>query len=357
MTIVEDIVSDTPEFRRAVQARQAYRPVYVKIKLMFGCNLKCEMCNHWRETREPPLSIERFRSVLTELAELGCRKIHFSGGEPLLRPQVPDLIAYATQLGLRVTLTTNGTLIDKELARRLIEAGLRGINVSIDSPDRKVHDRVRGERGAWKKSTRALEHLRKYAHKGKVTIRLNTVVSRSNYASLGPLPDFAHSLGADAINLIAVDDHCGEHLSPHRRDIEIYNCEIAPALAARALELGFITHEAQAYPFGRSEVDVKRARRGEYAFGWYAVHPCYAPWTHSLIDFNGLVYVCCMTREQIPPIGDLKQTSFREIWTGAGYQEIRQLMHPPALKPCQRCDDFLVENRELWKMVERENDE
>ncbi len=62
MTIVEDIVSDAPEFRRAVQARQAYRPVYVKIKLMFGCNLKCEMCNHWRETREPPLSIDRFRS-------------------------------------------------------------------------------------------------------------------------------------------------------------------------------------------------------------------------------------------------------------------------------------------------------
>jgi MoaA/NifB/PqqE/SkfB family radical SAM enzyme len=99
---------------------------------------------------------------------------------------------------------------------------------------------------------------------------------------------------------------------------------------------------------------VKRARRGEYALGWYAAHPCYAPWTHSLIDFNGLVYVCCMTREQIPPIGDLKQTSFREIWTGAGYQAIRQLMHPPALKPCPRCDDFLVENRELWEVMSDE---
>jgi len=233
----------------------------------------------------------------------------------------------------------------------LIEAGLRGINVSIDSPDRKVHDRVRGERGAWKKSTRAVEYLWKYAHKGKVTIRLNTVVSRSNYASLRPLPDFAYDLGADGINLIPIDDHCGEHLALRRRDIEIYNREIAPALVTRALELGLITHEGQAYPFGRSDVDVKRAKRGEYAFGWYAAHPCYAPWTHSLIDFNGLVYVCCMTREQIPPIGDLKQASFREIWTGAGYQAIRELMHPPTLKPCHRCDDFLEENRELWKVM------
>ena len=78
------------------------------------------------------------------------------------------------------------------------------------------------------------------------------------------------------------------------------------------------------------------------------------PWTHSLIDFNGLVYVCCMTREQIQPLGDLKQSSFREIWTGASYQAIRQMMHPPMLKPCRRCDDFLEENKRLLEVVERQ---
>jgi MoaA/NifB/PqqE/SkfB family radical SAM enzyme len=76
------------------------------------------------------------------------------------------------------------------------------------------------------------------------------------------------------------------------------------------------------------------------------------PWTHSLIDFNGLVYVCCMTREQIPPLGDLKQSSFREIWTGAGYQAIRQMMHPPALKPCRVV--ILDKNRKLWEVISEE---
>jgi MoaA/NifB/PqqE/SkfB family radical SAM enzyme len=352
MSIVEDILADPDDFCRTVAERAAYRPVYVKIKLFFGCNLKCAMCNHWRETREPPLSIERFREVLTELAELGCHKIHFSGGEPLLRPQVPDLAAHATQLGLRVTMTTNGTLVDKELAKRLVEAGLRGVSVSIDSPDRKLHDRIRGERGAWKKAAQAVKYFRRYAHKGKIDIRLNTVVGRYNYLSLAPLADFAQEIGADAINLIPVDDHCGEHLAPRKRDIAEYNERIAPPLAERALALGLIQHESEAYPFGRTPTDRARARHGEYAQGWYASHPCFMPWTHSLIDFNGLVYVCCMTREQIQPLGDLKQSSFSEIWTGARYQAIRQMMHPPALKPCRRCDDFLEENRRLLEIVE-----
>ncbi len=351
MYAFEEVAADADAFRRAVSERQAFRPLYVKIKLIYGCNLQCEMCNHWRETREPPLSIARFREVLIELAALGCRKIHFSGGEPLLRPQVPDLVAQATALGLRATMTTNGTLVDKALAKRLVEAGLRGVNVSLDSPDRKIHDRVRGVRGAWKQTARAIEFFHRYARKGKLTLRINTVVSRSNYASLAPLPDLAHRLGADGLNLIPVDDHCGEHLSLRRRDIEDYNARIAPRLAERALALGLIAHERAAYPFGRTTSDIQRARRGEYALGWYDRHPCFAPWTHSLIDFNGLVYVCCMTREQIPPIGDLKRASFTEIWTGPGYQAIRRLMHPPALAPCRRCDDFLDENRKLLEIA------
>jgi hypothetical protein len=350
MYAIDEIVAEAEAFRQAVEARRAFKPLYVKIKLIFGCNLKCEMCNHWRETREPPLSIERFTRVLDELAALGCRKVHFSGGEPLLRPQVPDLVAHATSLGLRVALTTNGTLIDKDRAKRLIESGLRSVTVSLDSPDRKVHDRVRGARGAWKQATRAVALFRRYAHKGKVTLRINTVVGRSNYDSLAPLPDLAHALGADGLNLIPIDDHCGEHLAPRRRDIEDYNTRIAPHIAARALALGLIAHARQAYPFGHTPHDVALARRGHYAFGWYDRHPCFAPWTHSLIDFNGLVYVCCMTRERIPPVGDLKQLSFTDIWTGPAYQRIRQMMHPPALAPCRRCDDFLEENRRLLEV-------
>ncbi|MEK6751412.1 MAG: radical SAM protein, partial [Chloroflexota bacterium] len=304
------------EILQAVLNARPFKPLYVKIKVNYGCNLKCEMCKHWRMNRETPIPMDRFKEVITELAEMGTQKIHFSGGEPMLRPQLPDLVAQAAGLGMRVTLTTNGTLINKENAKTLIEAGLRGVNISIDSPIRKMHEKIRGVEGSFKLTTRAVSMFRKYAHKGKLTVRINTVVGRSNYETLATLPDLAHELGADGINLIPVDDHCGEHLSMRKKDIALFNEKIAPQIEKRASELGINIADEDAFPFGRNESEVRLGRAGRYAFGYYNKFPCYAPWTHSLIDFNGLVYVCCMTREQIPPLGDIRKQSFKEIWEG-----------------------------------------
>jgi len=353
MYALDEITANPDAFLEAVQQRKAFSPLYVKIKIMFGCNLKCVMCNHWRETREPPIAMSRYMQILTDLAKLGCRKIHLSGGEPLLRSQVPELIAHATQLGIRATMTTNGTLVDKARAKALVEAGLRSVNVSLDSPLRKVHEEVRSVPGAWKKTLHAIQLFHRYAYKGKLTIRINTVVSPLNYKSLAGLPDLVAGLGADELNLIAVDDHCGDHLSISRSQIEHYNQFIAPHIAERALALGLIRHESQAYPFGRTSAEIKRARRGEYAYGWYERHPCYAPWTHALIDYNGLVYVCCMTREQMSPLGDLKNQDFREVWESLNYKQVRNQMHPPQLKACRRCDDFILQNQVLWKLEKK----
>ena len=109
MYSIETLSSEKDDLQKAVLNARAFKPLYVKIKINYGCNLKCQMCKHWRETREAPISMDRFKEVISELAELGCKKIHISGGEPMLRPQLPDMVAHATSLGLRVTLTTNGT--------------------------------------------------------------------------------------------------------------------------------------------------------------------------------------------------------------------------------------------------------
>jgi radical SAM protein with 4Fe4S-binding SPASM domain len=309
------------------------------------------MCNHWRDSREAPIPSGRFIEVLNELAGLGTKKIHLSGGEPMLRPQVPEIVEQASSLGIKVTMTTNGTLIDKVKAKRLVEGGLRGVNISIDSPIRKTHEKIRGVEGCFKATLKAVEYFKRYKYKGKLTIRVNTVVSRTNYQTLETLPDLAHRLGADGINLIPVDDHCGEILSMRKKDIAIFNSEIAPKIAERALALGLIVSDEDAFPFGRTDTEVRLGRAGRYAFGYYDQHPCYAPWTHSLIDFNGNVYVCCMTRERILPLGNIRHQTFKEIWQGAAYRQIRLKMHPPALAACRRCDDFIEQNKNIWEMI------
>jgi radical SAM protein with 4Fe4S-binding SPASM domain len=347
----EEIQNHKEELRLAVLHARPFKPLYVKMKVFYGCNLKCEMCNHWRETREPPVPSDRFMEVLVELAGLGTKKLHISGGEPMLRPQVPEMVEQASSLGIKVTMTTNGTLIDKVKAKRLVEGGLRGVNISIDSPMRKMHEKIRGVEGSFKATTKAVELFRRYKHKGKLTIRINTVVSRTNYQTLETLPELAHELGADGINLIPVDDHCGEILSMRKKDIARFNDEIAPRIAERALALGLIVSDGDAFPFGRTDSEVRLGRAGRYAFGYYDKHPCYAPWTHSLIDFNGHVYVCCMTRERIPPLGNIRHQSFKEIWEGAAYRQIRLNMHPPALAACKRCDDFIGQNKNIWETI------
>jgi segregation and condensation protein B len=210
---------------------------------------------------------------------------------------------------------------------------------------------IRGVQGAFKATTKAVQLFQRYRHKGKLNIRINTVVSRTNYQTLESLPELAYELGADGINLIPVDDHCGEILSMRKKDIHRFNEEIGPRIAERALALGLIVSDEEAFPFGRTESEVRLGRAGRYAFGYYDKRPCYAPWTHSLIDFNGNVYVCCMTRERIPPIGNIKSQSFQEIWEGQAYQRIRLKMHPPALNACRRCDDFIGENKKIWTLI------
>jgi MoaA/NifB/PqqE/SkfB family radical SAM enzyme len=335
------------DLQQAVQNGQSYQPLYVKIKLIFGCNLRCAMCNHWREERSTPLPAEKLQAVFKELASLGCLKIHLTGGEPFLRPDTLDLVEAAVNLGLRVAMTSNATLLDKEKARRLARSGLNTLNISLDSPDRKTHDQQRGMHGAWKLTSRAVEYLVRFRKKDKPLLRINTVVTRQNYLSLASLPDFAHSLGVDAINLIAVDDHCGPHLMLRKDDIARYNQDIAPHIAERALELGLIEQPTQAYPFGQGPLAIRRAHRGRYAQGYYKQRPCFVPWLHSLIDFDGKVYPCCMTREQIPPLGDINKNSFSDIWQGALYTQLRQRMLPPSLAACERCDDFIQSNQAI----------
>ena len=348
---LEEIAADLDNFRQAVDQGLAYRPLYVKFKLIWRCNLRCGMCNHWREDRDEPLTLAELRPVVDDLAALGCRKVHITGGEPTLHPELPELIAYMSARDIRVNITTNGTLLTKNRARALAEAGLRGASISLDSPEARLHDKVRGVKGAWKKTVKGARRLARYLDKHKGKIRINTVVGRANYASLGALPDLARELGAATLNLIPLDDHTGERLRLNKQQIMDYNERIAPEIAAKGLAFGLLAHEDEAYPFGRSKERIALSKAGEYALGYYEENPCFAPFTHALINHDGQVSICCMLRDR-PVLGNLRQQSFRDIWHGEAYGAIRQLGQRPLFAACRQCDDFLGQNQQMVEMLQ-----
>jgi radical SAM protein with 4Fe4S-binding SPASM domain len=348
---LEQVAEDLDKFRACVAANEPYKPLYVKIKLTWLCNLRCEMCNYWRQERDEHLSLELLRRLADELADLGCGKVHLSGGEATLRPDLPDIIEVFRARGMRVNLTTNGTLLTRELAARLVDSGLRGISVSVDSPEPRHHDRLRGK-GAWKQTRKGLRNLQRAMRKGKakLTLRLNTVITRRNYESLAALPDFARDVGAVRLTLIPVD-YPNASLYMSKRSIQDYNERIAPALAEKALAYGLIDFPAQAYPFGVRKAEIEYSKLEFYARGLYESQPCYAPWTHALVTPQGRVYPCCMTRGMPRPLGDLTRDGFRDIWAGEPYRAFRAASHRPDLEYCQRCDDFLAANRFLHGLV------
>lgn len=131
-----------------------------------ACNLRCVHCYASAEPNASPgeLSHDEGRALLDDLAQFNVPAVLFSGGEPLSRPDTPDLIGYAQSLGLSCTLSTNGLLIDDLMAHRLADLGLKYVGISIDGrPER--HDKLRGQRGAFNQTLAAIRRCRDHGIK------------------------------------------------------------------------------------------------------------------------------------------------------------------------------------------------
>jgi len=123
------------------------------------CNLHCAHCytDSYSKGYEGELTTEEALRVIDDLAQFGVPVILFSGGEPLLRRDLFQLIRYAQERGIRGVLSTNGTLVTPEVARQLQESGLSYVGVSIDGPEQ-VHDKFRGKKGAFRESLQGIRH-------------------------------------------------------------------------------------------------------------------------------------------------------------------------------------------------------
>ena len=98
------------------------------------CNLKCVHCYAQAEGERgsDPISTEQAKAMIDDLAAFGAPVMLFSGGEPLVRRDLPELASYATSRGMRAVISTNGTLIDRDMAKRLREVGLSYVGISLD---------------------------------------------------------------------------------------------------------------------------------------------------------------------------------------------------------------------------------
>ncbi len=173
-------------------------PRLIAWELTRSCNLNCKHCRAAAESGpyEGELTLDEIAKVLDNIAEQFKPIIILTGGEPMLRDDLLDIIRHTKGLGLRPVMATCGTMLTEETARQLKEAGIERISVSIDGPDAASHDSFRGVPGAFDASMVGLEAARKAG----LPFQINTTVTRLNVDDLEQILDLAVSLGAVAFH-------------------------------------------------------------------------------------------------------------------------------------------------------------
>jgi 12,18-didecarboxysiroheme deacetylase len=156
-----------------------------------ACNLRCIHCYASADNKpaENELTTEEGFRLLEDLAQFGCPVVLFSGGEPLVRPDIFDLIAYAVRLGLRAVLSTNGTLIDHALAKELKKLGLSYVGISLDGIG-EVHDRFRVSKGCFEKVIQAIENCQRESLK----VGLRFTINKFNAEEIPKVFDFVEEM-------------------------------------------------------------------------------------------------------------------------------------------------------------------
>lgn len=287
-----------------------------------ACNLKCAHCYRDAGVKaEDELATTEAKQMLTEIARAGFKIMIFSGGEPLLRADIFDLVRFAAAQGLRPVFGTNGTLITREVAAELKAAGTMGVGISLDSLDVGKHDRLRGVAGAWEGAVQGMENCRAVG----LPFQMHTTVMDWNQGELESMTDFAVAQGAvahhffflvptgRAVTIEQESLRAEQYESVLRRIMDkqrTVDIELRPTCAPQFLRIAAL-------------MGVKtRFRRG-----------CLAGLSYCIVNPRGKVQPCAYLPEVV---GDVREMPFDAIWrTSEVFQKLRTLAYGGG---CGSCD-------------------
>ena len=286
------------------------------------CNLKCEHCYQDAEGKDArELSTDEAFAMIDQIARAGFKIMIFSGGEPLLRPDIYDLVRHAANVGLRPVFGTNGTLITDEVARRLKAAGTCAMGISVDSLDAAEHDKFRGVQGAFDATMRGIEACKRAG----LAFQIHTTVVDWNRDQICAISDFSAEVGArghyifflipvgrgkfinDEALAVRQNESLLREVMEKQRELKIdIKPTCAPQFTRVAKQLGVET----------------RYTRG-----------CLAGLTYCVIGSEGLVRPCAYMTETA---GDVRETPFDEIWESSPvFKRLRTREYGGA---CGTCD-------------------
>ncbi len=305
-------------------------PRYLPVVVMFltnRCNLRCRTCGVCELERarghEDELTTDQWKMVIDSATQrLGTSLAAVSGGEPLLRPDLFEIIRHATNRGMAIHLCTNAVLLDDVAIEKLRDSGVATVSISLESPEPFVHDYLRGDH-TFPVVVEAIRRLRALAP--NIRVGINYLITARNYKHMCDMVDFAESLGVHQIKFAPIHtnllhrlkahEHYGDVLF-HEEDLDDLACEVR-RLIARCRKSRLVT-TSEDFLAG-----ISRFYKQPVAFR------CYAGYAICAISPTGNVAPCCDKDSRF----NVKEHSLEAIWRDPAFHALRKQSHTCAV-PC-----------------------
>ena len=176
-----------------LEARGKRIPLRVMFELTYRCNFRCIHCYMAPGKKKKELSTAEVFSVLDQLRDLGCFQVGFTGGEPFMRSDIFEILDHAKKCGLRISLLTNGLMIDASAAKRLAALGsaLNRIDISVLGATPETFEMITGKPGSFRKVMQAIRFLKAQG----VTVQLKATLLKPNEKEFVAIKAMAEDLG------------------------------------------------------------------------------------------------------------------------------------------------------------------
>ncbi|CAN2042297.1 Radical SAM protein [Candidatus Magnetomoraceae bacterium gMMP-15] len=320
-------------------------PLKVQIEITHRCNSRCKSCGFWRQKAMDELSIDQWKIVLKDIKKIGTRRVAFGGGEPTLYKGIFDLIKFAKNLGLLVSLGTNGLLL-KKYHQIIADSGLDVIEISLDGPP-EIHNKNRGLSDAFKRTIEGAAELAN--HSNGPVIQYNFTPNKINAEYLQEFIDIAVSNHAKIISiepahLLNDQLHLVKELFVPGKSIAIFERQMNEILDQYSDLLSPpIEYYRLISEFFKDPLKIEFSKK----------YRCVSGYSILVLDPGGNVYGCPAKERNL---GNITKKSLNKIWLSKKHindiKRVKQGNHKPcwlnSVSPINMTFN-MIKNPAMWK--------
>ena len=312
----------------------SFKPKRAHIGLTERCNSKCITCGLWKGRPTNELTNEEVKGALSQLRELGIRRIAFTGGECTLKKDLAEIIEYTREIGFtEIHINSNGLLLSQEKAIALINSGLNSIQISLDGIG-EVHDTIRGVKGSYDKAIDTL----------KMLVRLRDTTATDLQISIAmTILDLNVDQVLDVFEICKnMNIHFGFNL-PTNTLYGYLTADLQNMMEIDREKLDCLVDElhrlTKRHPniLGQSQLIFEYMKR-YFDDPRMPEHPCCVGYYVLYIGAHGEVYPQCLA---LKPLGNLRESSLKEILAHKTY---RQQLRDMYFKKCPGCSCYMSLN-------------